>query len=100
MAFKKTPPAQPSCDICQVNPVFACCREDRAFLCRACDLDIHSANASVAKHERFLISGITLELQSLGQPGRDVGREYKYTIRMTCASTPRHGITTLWTRES
>jgi hypothetical protein len=50
--------------------VFAVCREDRAFLCRGCDISIHSANAFVAKHERFLINGITLEVESMGVPGR------------------------------
>jgi hypothetical protein len=48
-----------------VNPVFAICREDRAFLCRGCDFSIHSANEHVAKHERFLMSGVTLELHAM-----------------------------------
>mmetsp|Transcript_10896 Transcript_10896/g.26654 ORF Transcript_10896/g.26654 Transcript_10896/m.26654 type:complete len:243 (-) Transcript_10896:1388-2116(-) len=64
VAFKSTT-AKPSCDICQVNPVFAICREDRAFLCRACDISIHSANEHVAKHERFLMSGVTVELNAM-----------------------------------
>ena len=48
-----------------MNPVFAICREDRAFLCRACDISIHSANEHVAKHERFLMSGVTVELNAM-----------------------------------
>lgn len=48
-----------------MNPVFAICREDRAFLCRGCDLSIHSANEHVAKHERFLMSGVTVELNAI-----------------------------------
>lgn len=48
-----------------MNPVFAICREDRAFLCRSCDLSIHSANEHVAKHERFLMSGVTVEVQAM-----------------------------------
>jgi len=64
VAFKSTS-AKPNCDICQVNPVFAVCREDRAFLCRTCDLAIHSANEHVSKHERYLFTGVSVELNSM-----------------------------------
>ena len=43
--------------ISQVNPVYVVCHEDRAFLCRECDVSIHSANEHVAKHRRFLVGG-------------------------------------------
>ena len=42
------------------------CHEDRAFLCRGCDTSIHSANEFVAKHRRFLFSGVGLALESVG----------------------------------
>jgi len=64
VAFKGTS-AKPNCDICQVQPVFVVCREDRAFLCRTCDLAIHSANEHVSKHERFLLTGVALELNTM-----------------------------------
>ena len=35
-----------ACDVCQMNPVYVMCYEDRAFLCRSCDVNIHSANGS------------------------------------------------------
>jgi len=54
------------CDICQANPVVVVCHEDRAFLCRTCDVQIHSANDFVAKHARFLFSGVGLKLNSVG----------------------------------
>ena len=43
------------------------CHEDRAFLCRACDTSIHGANEFVAKHQRFLFSGVGLALESVGE---------------------------------
>jgi hypothetical protein len=49
-----------------VNPVYAVCHEDRAFLCRECDVSIHSANEHVAKHRRFLMSGVQVELARVG----------------------------------
>lgn len=72
VAFKSTS-AKPNCDICQVQPVFAVCREDRAFLCRTCDLAIHSANEHVSKHERFLFTGVSIELSSM--PSNSVSEE-------------------------
>lgn len=83
VAFKSSS-AKPNCDICQVNPVFAVCREDRAFLCRTCDLAIHSANEHVAKHERFLFTGVSIELNSTpaGSAAEETARE-----RMSAAET-------------
>jgi len=46
--------------------VVVVCHEDRAFLCRGCDTSIHSANEFVAKHRRFLFSGVGLALESVG----------------------------------
>ena len=48
------------------------CHEDRAFLCRGCDTSIHSANEFVAKHRRFLFTGVGLALESTGsKPAHD-----------------------------
>ena len=54
------------CDICQSSPAVSLCHEDRAFLCRACDASIHSANEHVAAHSRFLFTNVKLELAAVG----------------------------------
>ena len=54
------------CDICQSAPAVALCHEDRAFLCRACDVSIHSANEHAAAHSRFLFTNVKLELAAVG----------------------------------
>jgi hypothetical protein len=54
------------CDICQSSPAVSLCHEDRAFLCRACDASIHSANEHVAAHSRFLFTNVKLELEAVG----------------------------------
>ncbi|CAJ2642685.1 unnamed protein product [Trifolium pratense] len=41
------------------------CQEDRAILCRECDLPIHRANEHTQKHNRFLLSGVKLSNNSL-----------------------------------
>lgn len=41
------------------------CQEDRAILCRECDVPIHSANEHTQKHNRFLLSGVKLSSNSL-----------------------------------
>lgn len=36
------------------------CKEDRAILCKECDLPIHRANEHTQKHNRFLLTGVQL----------------------------------------
>ena len=40
------------------------CQEDRAILCRECDLSIHKANEHTQKHSRFLLTGVKLSATS------------------------------------
>ncbi|KAJ9537870.1 hypothetical protein OSB04_030603 [Centaurea solstitialis] len=50
----------PRCDICQERRAFLFCKEDRAILCRECDVSIHRANERTQYHDRFLLSGVKL----------------------------------------
>ncbi|PWA36408.1 Zinc finger, B-box [Artemisia annua] len=50
----------PRCDICQERRAFLFCKEDRAILCRECDIPIHQANEHTKKHTRFLLTGVKL----------------------------------------
>ncbi|KAK1439885.1 hypothetical protein QVD17_05709 [Tagetes erecta] len=50
----------PRCDICQERRAFLFCKEDRAILCRECDIPIHRANEHTQKHTRFLLTGVKL----------------------------------------
>ncbi|KAJ0582869.1 putative transcription factor interactor and regulator Znf-B family [Helianthus annuus] len=56
-SFKDSPPR---CDICQERRAFLFCKEDRAILCRECDVPIHTANEHTQKHTRFLLTGVKL----------------------------------------
>lgn len=40
------------------------CLEDRAILCRQCDMSIHMASPFLSSHQRFLIGGIKVALES------------------------------------
>lgn len=44
------------------------CLEDRALLCRKCDVAIHTANSFVSSHQRFLVTGVKVGLEATG-PG-------------------------------
>jgi len=44
---------------------FFFCVEDRALLCRDCDLSIHSVNSLSSRHKRFLIPGIRVAWKAL-----------------------------------
>ncbi|KAJ4836149.1 hypothetical protein Tsubulata_038860 [Turnera subulata] len=56
-------PHLPKCDICQETAGFFFCLEDRALLCRKCDLAIHTANTYVSAHQRFLLTGVKVGLE-------------------------------------
>ncbi|GMP66102.1 hypothetical protein CsSME_00026596 [Camellia sinensis var. sinensis] len=58
----------PKCDICQEMVGYFFCLEDRALFCRKCDVSIHTANTHVSAHQRFLLTGVTVELES-SEPG-------------------------------
>ncbi|KAI3716199.1 hypothetical protein L6452_23368 [Arctium lappa] len=54
----------PRCDICQERRAFLFCKEDRAILCRECDISIHGANEHTQYHNRFLLAGVKLSESS------------------------------------
>ncbi|KAF9666666.1 hypothetical protein SADUNF_Sadunf16G0252500 [Salix dunnii] len=56
-------PQIPKCDICQEAAGFFFCLEDRALLCRKCDVAIHTANTHVSAHQRFLLTGVKVGLE-------------------------------------
>uniref|UniRef100_A0A2N9FRU0 B box-type domain-containing protein n=1 Tax=Fagus sylvatica TaxID=28930 RepID=A0A2N9FRU0_FAGSY len=53
----------PKCDICQETVGYFFCLEDRALLCRNCDVAIHTANIYVSAHQRFLLTGVKVGLE-------------------------------------
>lgn len=53
----------PKCDICQETVGYFFCLEDRALLCRKCDVAIHTANTFVTAHQRFLLTGVKVGLE-------------------------------------
>ncbi|XP_068639226.1 B-box zinc finger protein 20-like isoform X2 [Aristolochia californica] len=58
----------PRCDVCQERRAFLFCQEDRAILCRDCDVPIHTANEHTRKHNRFLLTGVKLALSCSTSP--------------------------------
>ncbi|CAN4096951.1 unnamed protein product [Withania somnifera] len=58
----------PKCDICQETVGCFFCLEDRALLCRKCDISIHTANAYVSAHQRFLLTGVKVGTEPIGPP--------------------------------
>ncbi|KAK9150730.1 hypothetical protein Syun_009039 [Stephania yunnanensis] len=54
----------PKCDICQETVGYFFCLEDRALLCRKCDVAIHTVNSYVSGHQRFLLTGVKVGLEA------------------------------------
>ncbi|KAK9066644.1 hypothetical protein SSX86_013967 [Deinandra increscens subsp. villosa] len=61
--FSLLPPSpkdSPLCDICQEGKALLFCQQDRAILCKDCDVAIHKVNEHTMNHCRFLITGVKL----------------------------------------
>ncbi|KAJ6949997.1 hypothetical protein NC651_003847 [Populus alba x Populus x berolinensis] len=88
-------PQIPKCDICQEAAGFFFCLEDRALLCRKCDVAIHTANTHVSAHQRFLLTGVKVGLESTdpgasSSPGKSPSGE-KTTLEMKSLPVSRRG---------
>jgi len=59
-----SPKQFPLCDICQERKAFLFCQQDRAILCRECDVPIHKTNEHTQNHNRFLLTGVKLSATS------------------------------------
>lgn len=62
--IQPSPKQAPLCDICRERRGFLFCQQDRAIMCRECDLPIHKANEHTQKHNRYLLTGIKLSANS------------------------------------
>ncbi|KAA8528704.1 hypothetical protein F0562_036059 [Nyssa sinensis] len=62
--LQPSPKQVPLCDICQEKRALLFCQQDRAILCRDCDVPIHKANEHTQKHNRFLLTGVKLSATS------------------------------------
>ncbi|KAI3717709.1 hypothetical protein L1987_69487 [Smallanthus sonchifolius] len=54
------PKHSPVCDICQEKKALLFCQQDRAILCKDCDLAIHEVNDHTRNHNRLLLTGVKL----------------------------------------
>ncbi|KAG8082830.1 hypothetical protein GUJ93_ZPchr0014g46598 [Zizania palustris] len=70
-------PAQkpPACDICQEKRGFLFCKEDRAILCRECDVGVHNTSELTRRHSRFLLTGVRLSSAPMDSPAPSSGEE-------------------------
>ncbi|KAE8680029.1 B-box zinc finger protein 20 [Hibiscus syriacus] len=71
------PTKSPLCDICRERRAFVFCQQDRALLCRECDVPIHRANEYTMEHNRFLLTGVKLS-SSIENPLTTVSVEPNY----------------------
>nr|KYP46573.1 putative salt tolerance-like protein At1g75540 family [Cajanus cajan] len=63
--LRPSPSQHPVCDICQEKRAFTFCQQDRAILCKDCDVSIHSANEHTLKHDRFLLTAVKLSASAM-----------------------------------
>ncbi|OEL15621.1 B-box zinc finger protein 21 [Dichanthelium oligosanthes] len=65
-AAQQQPP--PLCDICQEKRGLLFCKEDRAILCRDCDVSVHTISELTMRHTRFLLTGVRLSAEPAACP--------------------------------
>lgn len=44
------------------------CKEDRAILCRECDMSVHTASELSMRHARFLLTGVRVSSEPAASP--------------------------------
>lgn len=62
--------------------------EDRALLCKQCDISTHSTSPYAMSHKRFLISGIKVTLESSAEHSRDQHSRMKMSMESSFYSPP------------
>ncbi|MBA0848478.1 hypothetical protein Goshw_002775 [Gossypium schwendimanii] len=84
----------PKCDICQEASGFFFCLQDRALLCRKCDVAIHTANPYVSSHQRFLLTGVKVGLETTdpGASSSDVKSPSEKASETKTNSTSRRAV--------
>ncbi|KAF0893989.1 hypothetical protein E2562_033777 [Oryza meyeriana var. granulata] len=65
----------PLCDICQEKRGFLFCKEDRAILCRGCDVAVHTTSELTRRHSRFLLTGVRLSSAPMDSPAPEEEEE-------------------------
>ncbi|KAJ4824414.1 hypothetical protein Tsubulata_033280 [Turnera subulata] len=81
-----SPSHLPLCDACQERKGYVFCLEDRALLCKNCDVSTHAGNPYALSHQRFLISDTKVTLQSSSTEDDDnasSNKNHQYPARST-----------------
>ncbi|MCL7031825.1 hypothetical protein MKW94_022566 [Papaver nudicaule] len=93
----------PKCDICQEVVGYFFCLEDRALLCRKCDVSIHTANSYVSTHQRFLLRGVKVDLEPIEPVGSSTKKKVdsvNKTVGRESQSVTRKGTSVSWNGEN
>ncbi|KAI3457599.1 hypothetical protein Pfo_014262 [Paulownia fortunei] len=79
----------PKCDICQETVGYFFCLEDRALLCRKCDVAVHTANSLVSVHQRFLLTGVKVGLEATESgPSSSSGKMHSHSDEKISGTEP------------
>lgn len=74
--------------ILQEKRGFFFCLEDRALLCRDCDVSIHTANTLSCNHRRYLVPGTRVHLEDVkGVPVKPIAPEVYLPVASPAASS-------------
>uniref|UniRef100_A0ACD5V5J6 Uncharacterized protein n=1 Tax=Avena sativa TaxID=4498 RepID=A0ACD5V5J6_AVESA len=78
----------PPCDICQEKRGFLFCKEDRAILCRECDVRVHTTSDLTRRHSRFLLTGVRVSSAPVESPAPSDQEEARQEVEEENGSSP------------
>ncbi|XP_020199585.1 B-box zinc finger protein 21 [Aegilops tauschii subsp. strangulata] len=81
----------PLCDICQEKRGFLFCKEDRAILCRECDVSVHTASELSMRHARFLLTGVRVSSEPAASPAPPPSEEENTSSHCCSGDDDAHG---------
>ncbi|XP_028765697.1 B-box zinc finger protein 20-like [Neltuma alba] len=79
--------SSPLCDICQERRAYLFCQEDRAILCRECDVPLHRASEHTRKHNRFLLTGVKLSASISSSDSQSNMKRHRSSVSSQNASS-------------
>jgi hypothetical protein len=73
-------------DVVQEKRGLLFCKEDRAILCRDCDLSVHTASELTMRHTRFLLTGVRLSAEPAACPAPPLSEDENSSGSFSCSA--------------
>jgi hypothetical protein len=73
-------------DVVQEKRGLLFCKDDRAILCRDCDVSVHTASELTMRHTRFLLTGVWLSAEPAACPTPPPSEDENSSDSFSCSA--------------